>query len=98
MAASKRSRIAVSDRCQSLVLTTARRGAGALGAIPQVWPGVPASVQAISPDPAASALNTPTWSRVRLNSRTPAVGIRPADGLKPLTPQKAAGRITDPLV
>ena len=42
--------------------------------------------------------NTPTWSRVALNSSIPARGIRPWLGLYPTQPQKAAGRITEPLV
>ena len=42
--------------------------------------------------------NRPTWSSVRDNSRMPERGIRPCVGLKPYTPQNAAGRMVEPLV
>ena len=35
---------------------------------------------------------------MRENSNAPSVGMRPTVGLKPTTPQNAAGRITEPLV
>src|SRR5215469_12844091 len=40
----------------------------------------------------------PTVSRVSVLIRMPAGGNRPKLGLKPTTPQKAAGRITEPPV
>src|SRR6266850_3110086 len=42
--------------------------------------------------------NKPTWSSVRESSSTPVRGIRPWVGLNAYTPQKAPGRITEPLV
>ena len=47
---------------------------------------------------ATSRAKTPTWSSVRDCSSTPARLIRPWVGLNPTTPQKLAGRITEPLV
>src|ERR1041384_1712747 len=41
---------------------------------------------------------SPTWSSVRESCRIPLRGISPCVGLKPNTPQNAAGRITEPLV
>ena len=41
---------------------------------------------------------TPTWSRIRDNTRTPEREILPCVGLKPMIPQKDAGLMTDPLV
>src|SRR5271169_5459605 len=41
---------------------------------------------------------TPSVSNVGLNRLTPSKGSVPIVGLKPTTPQYAAGRITDPLV
>ena len=40
----------------------------------------------------------PTWSSVRDSMRAPAREMSPCVGLKPTTPQNAAGRITEPLV
>ena len=42
--------------------------------------------------------NTPGWSSVVLNGRMPSVDSTPSPGLYPTTPQKAAGRITEPFV
>src|SRR5919197_4801900 len=42
--------------------------------------------------------NSPMWSRVRESGSTPVRGMRPCVGLKPYTPQKYAGRITEPAV
>src|SRR5215472_14376746 len=40
----------------------------------------------------------PSWSRVSLSVMTPSRGIMPRLGLKPTTPQNAAGRMTEPAV
>src|SRR5499427_10186834 len=40
----------------------------------------------------------PSWSSVWLSVRTPSRGIAPKLGLKPTTPQKAAGRMIEPAV
>src|SRR6267378_1128096 len=42
--------------------------------------------------------NTPTWSRVSAKGSAPWMGKLSKLGLKPTTPQNAAGRITEPLV
>jgi hypothetical protein len=40
----------------------------------------------------------PRWSRVGLKGKTPSVLSSPCDGLKPHTPQRAAGILTEPPV
>src|SRR5580692_12594976 len=47
---------------------------------------------------ATPAPNTPAVSRCHATSLMPAVGINRYEGLKPVTPQNAAGRITEPAV
>src|SRR5258708_26521688 len=42
--------------------------------------------------------NKPAWSSVSAKARTPATGNASKLGLYPTTPQKAAGRMTDPFV
>src|SRR5215207_7849118 len=42
--------------------------------------------------------NTPTVSSIGACASTPGRGMAPKVGLKPYTPQKEAGRITEPLV
>ena len=49
-----------------------------------------------APRPAPMRAKTPTVSRLGLWARMPLRGIAPKLGLKPTTPQKAAGRITEP--
>ena len=46
----------------------------------------------------AEPASTPTWSRVRDSRVTPVRGIVPKLGFMPQTPQKAAGRTTEPAV
>ena len=47
---------------------------------------------------AAEPAKTPTWSRVRESRVTPVRGTVPKLGFMPQTPQKAAGRTTEPAV
>ena len=56
------------------------------------------STSAISARSPRSRANTPTVSSGRDRARTPWREILPKLGLKPNTPQKDAGRITEPLV
>ena len=46
----------------------------------------------------AEPASTPTWSSVRASRVTPVRGIVPKLGFMPQTPQKAAGRTTEPAV
>ena len=46
----------------------------------------------------AEPASTPTWSSVRDSRVTPVRGIVPKLGFMPQTPQKAAGRTTEPAV
>ena len=57
-----------------------------------------ASTLASNAAPATSRAYVPTWSSVGLNANAPVYGIVPRVGLKPAMPQKAAGRIIEPLV
>ena len=75
-----------------------RAAARAIGRVSGSSSSKPASVSASSAASSTVRANTPTWSSVRDSSSAPLRGIRPCVGLKPTTPQKAAGRITEPLV
>ena len=75
-----------------------RSGGRASGRVSGSSSSKPASVSASSAASSTERANTPTWSSVRDSSSAPVRGIRPCVGLKPTTPQKAAGRITEPLV
>ena len=55
----------------------------------------PAIASATSATSSTLVAKQPSWSRVGLNGRIPAVETDPADGLNPTTPHRAAGMITE---
>ena len=77
---------------------TAANGGRAIGRVSGSSSSKPASTSASSAASSTVRANTPTWSSVRDSSSAPLRGMRPWVGLKPTTPQNAAGRITEPLV
>ena len=77
---------------------TAASGGRAMGRVSGSSSSKPTIVSASRAASATVRANTPTWSSARDSSSAPLRGIRPCVGLKPTTPQKAAGRITEPLV
>src|SRR5436309_379464 len=72
-----------------------RDAAGLLRSTRRSRPAMAAAANATSATPAA---NSPTVSRCHEKHFAPTVGSILNDGLKPATPQKAAGRMTDPPV
>ena len=77
---------------------TAAKGGRAMGRVSGSSSSKPASVSASSAASSTVRAKTPTWSSARESSSAPLRGMAPCVGLKPTTPQKAAGRITEPLV
>ena len=70
---------------------TAASGGRAMGRVSGSSSSKPASVSASSAASSTVRANTPTWSSVRDRRSAPLRGMRPWVGLKPTTPQKAAG-------
>ena len=85
----------VSGGGASAIASSRGAGAGAVARSRGSWPNSASASRAAS---GTDRANTPTVSRLGLWARIPVRGIAPKLGLKPTTPQKAAGRITEPAV